>query len=162
MFQNHLNVGYILQTLSHSIRGLNLRGMFMGAILTKIHSGNNSTISFQIAGMPPVIKYDGNTQKTSRIIQKALPLGIKKDVNYSEVTLSVNPGDTFLLFSDGLMELFNQEREMLGLDRIEQKFQEIAHLPTHQILLEINLFWKQWCNEKQDDDITIQVFKYLG
>ena len=162
VFQNQFNEGNLLQTLSHSIRGLNLRGMFMGAIITKIYSGENPAISFQIAGMPPVIKYDGLTKQTSRILQKSLPLGIKRDVIYADITIPVNPGDTFLLFSDGLMELFDDNRDILDLDRIEEKFIELAHLPTHQIILELNLFWKHWSGEKQNDDITIQVFKYLG
>ncbi|MBC8139839.1 MAG: SpoIIE family protein phosphatase [Armatimonadetes bacterium] len=45
-----------------------------------------------------------------------LPLGILPDAVYDEVSLTLSPGDTLVMVSDGVTEARNFRRELLGLD----------------------------------------------
>ncbi len=47
-----------------------------------------------------------------------LPLGIRKDETYSQIDISFENGDVFLLFSDGVTEASDSAREQFGIDRL--------------------------------------------
>jgi serine phosphatase RsbU (regulator of sigma subunit) len=62
--------------------------------------------------------------------------------------------------SDGLMELFNENRELLGLDRIEDVFAKAGALPTSEALKAITNLSNTWRKDHpQEDDITIMILK---
>lgn len=49
-----------------------------------------------------------------------LPLGLMPDVTYDEVEGIVGPGESMLLYSDGLVEQHGPGREMYGFDRLRE------------------------------------------
>jgi serine phosphatase RsbU (regulator of sigma subunit)/anti-sigma regulatory factor (Ser/Thr protein kinase) len=50
---------------------------------------------------------------------RGMPLGLMPGMVYNEITIKMNPGDTLLLTSDGLVEAHNAQREMFGFDRVK-------------------------------------------
>jgi len=89
-----------------------------------------------------------------------LPLGLKPDADYDEVTVSINPGDTLLLYTDGVIEAMNSSRQMFGLERLTAFMQREGH-GTAEMLVE-----RAWTAARafsgqagQDDDITVMVLK---
>lgn len=49
-----------------------------------------------------------------------MPLGLMPGMTYPELTLKLDPGDTLLLTSDGLVEAHNPQRQMFGFERVKQ------------------------------------------
>ena len=49
-----------------------------------------------------------------------MPLGLMPGMPYEEITIRLEPGDTLLLTSDGLVEAHNPEREMFGFERVQR------------------------------------------
>ena len=47
------------------------------------------------------------------------PLGLFPNVEYEEFTLSTQPGDTLVFFSDGIVDAENEAEEMFGDDRLQ-------------------------------------------
>jgi len=58
------------------------------------------------------------------------------------------------------MELFNKNRELLGINRIEKVFREAAELSSEEILKAITDLSEEWReNHPQEDDITVMILK---
>jgi phosphoserine phosphatase RsbU/P len=55
-----------------------------------------------------------------------LPLGMLKTVKYDTATLQLAPGDTLLLFTDGITEAMNSDQELYGEDRLVKLLGEQA------------------------------------
>ncbi|MDZ7680265.1 MAG: SpoIIE family protein phosphatase [Fodinibius sp.] len=153
---NHDNLG-IIQRMSSGIRNMDLKMMYMGFMLVKC---NGHHLHITSAGMPPCLKYDHESGAVEQILLKGMPLGSKVEYPYKKEIVEAEKGDTFLLMSDGLMELFNGDREQLGIDRIERVFKESAESSASDILSQITKLIDQWSGTKsQEDDITVLVMK---
>mgnify|MGYP000548421540 CR=1 FL=1 len=49
-----------------------------------------------------------------------MPLGLLPGMRYDEQAVSLEPGDSVLLYSDGLVEAHNPQREMFGFPRLKE------------------------------------------
>jgi serine phosphatase RsbU (regulator of sigma subunit) len=73
----------------------------------------------------------------------------------------LEPGDVMLLYTDGVLEARNQQRQSFGLDRLCAELSRVRELPVDAIrdhLLETVMRWL----ELQDDDVTLLVARYRG
>jgi len=84
-----------------------------------------------------------------------MPLGLMPGMTYDEVSLQINPGDSLLMLSDGLVEGHDSEREMFGFERIKRIYHDVeAQQDSIQILMNrFNEFVGQ--GHEQEDDITL-------
>lgn len=147
----------MLQRISSGIRNMDLKLMFMGMMLLKC---DRHTLELSTAGMPPVLIWRKEADRVEEVVLKGLPLGTRVDYPYESIQLDVKPGDTLLLMSDGLMELFNEQREQLGLERVSRAFREVADTSPSNILTRMNQLIEQWSgSHSHEDDITLMVMK---
>lgn len=152
----HENLG-IIERMSSGIRNMDLRMMYMGLMLLKC---NGRQVAYVSAGMPPCLRYSARDGEVEEIRLKGMPLGSRVDFPYREEHLQVERGDCLLLMSDGLMELFNDEREQLGLERIKRAFGASADSSASDILSQLTKLIDQWSGTKShEDDITVLVMK---
>lgn len=70
------------------------------------------------AGHTPGLLVRGNASGIERILGDNLPIGVIEDEVYSQQSLAVGPGDAILVYSDGITESFNEQREEFGLARL--------------------------------------------
>ena len=61
------------------------------------------------------------------------PLGLIPGGRYSSLRVSYSPGDMFLLLTDGITEVVNEQDEEFGLSRLEQLLNKLAAQPLSQI-----------------------------
>ena len=112
------------------------------------------------AGMPPIFIYRGKTEAVEEIVLKGMPLGGPSGFLYPEQKTDLRAGDTILLMSDGLPELFNEEMEMLDYPRVKEIFKGAAQKSPDEIISHLNESGEKWRKGKaQDDDITFVVVK---
>lgn len=147
----------MLHRMSSGIRNMNLRMMYMSMLFLRC---NKHTVEYTSAGMPPVLCYHSKTQSVTRHLLKGMPLGTNIKFPYQRTSFTLSPGDSLMLMSDGLMELFNSQRDLLGIERIEEALQKYGHLPASEILGHIIEIAKKWAeNTVQEDDITVMVLQ---
>lgn len=152
----HDNLG-IIRRMSSGIKNMDLKLMYMGIMLLKC---NRHEVKITSAGMPPALMYNRDKKEVRKVLLKGMPLGSKVEYPYKEETVLLAEGDSLLLMSDGLMELFNEDRELLGLERIEPVFKEAAHSSASDILNQVTRLSDQWAGSApQEDDVTIMVLK---
>ncbi len=98
--------------LFHSTDSHTFVSLFYGILDTRRHSlscanaGQNWPIVFPQAGEPRVLRRHG------------LVLGIREDAAYAEDEIDVRPGDGLLIYSDGVIEAMDEEREQFGEERL--------------------------------------------
>lgn len=153
---DHDNMG-IIRRMSSGIRNMDLRMMYMGMMLLKCEEHH---IKYTSAGMPPSLYYKSCDKSVRPLVLKGMPLGSTVEYPYKQNELQMKEGDTLLLMSDGLMELFNENRELLGLERIERTFKECADSSASDIMAQITKLIDKWSGSKDhEDDITVMVLK---
>ena len=69
------------------------------------------------------------------------------------------PGDTVVLFTDGVTEASNQHGEEFGMERLADALHRHRHLPSHALLTAIADELQGYSHEEQQDDITLIVAK---
>jgi serine phosphatase RsbU (regulator of sigma subunit) len=90
---------------------------------------------------------------------RGMPLGLMPDMSYEEKEITLKPGESILLYSDGLVEAHDPQREMFGLPRMQ------GFVGAHpggttlidSLLDELEQFTGgEW---EQEDDITLVTVK---
>lgn len=57
-----------------------------------------------------------------------LPLGVREDEIYDQVSVPFEPGDLFFFYSDGITEARNESGDLFGVERLVDKVKENRHL----------------------------------
>lgn len=135
----------------------NESGMFVTAFICvlDVRSGE---VQFVNAGhnCPFVQKQDGAFEMFR--VKANLVFGLMEDVQYREQTLTLNPGDSIYLYTDGVTEALNPEQELFGDDRLYEilnRHRAQAGEPetfVQAIYREVQAFAD---GEPQADDITM-------
>jgi sigma-B regulation protein RsbU (phosphoserine phosphatase) len=149
----HLDIPSFFKQCSETIKKMHLQNLYMAMMLLKIT--NNRLISSS-AGIPPIMIYRKDRNIIEELVTKGMPLGAFETFKYNTVETDLFPGDIILLMTDGLSELFNEEREEFGFERIRDSFLHNVHLPASEIvdrLFEAGAEWKGAAI--QNDDITL-------
>jgi PAS domain S-box-containing protein len=76
------------------------------------------TLTYVNAGHTPGLLMRGGDGLAEQIMGDNLPIGVMADENYVQITLAVAPGDSLLVFSDGITEACNAAGEEFGLERL--------------------------------------------
>ncbi|MDZ7720599.1 MAG: SpoIIE family protein phosphatase [Balneolaceae bacterium] len=147
----------MLGRISSGLRNMNMKMMYMGLMLARC-KGNE--IEIATAGMPPALHFKRNTNCVDRITLKGLPLGGTVKYPYENEKFTMDTGDILLMMSDGLTELFDPKREMLGLNKIENLLCNSDGMSANDIVNQLTQLINTWSGGREPhDDITIMVLK---
>jgi len=117
----HLSPAAMLAALNDQLQERKLASQYV-TMLMALWDDSNQTLQIANAGsVQPVFvsrTSDGVTVKT--IKAEGFPLGLFPNVVYEEFTLSTQPGDMIVFFSDGIPDAENSAGEMFGTDRLLQ------------------------------------------
>jgi sigma-B regulation protein RsbU (phosphoserine phosphatase) len=68
--------------------------------------------------LPPLVKKADGTVKKIAVVGSA-PLGILASMTYGQQSTVLEPGDTVVLYTDGIVEAMNSREELYGYERLE-------------------------------------------
>ena len=143
--------------ITRCLKLMHLEKLSMCMTMLKI-IGNR--VQFSAAGMPPVLLYQRDNQTIEELVMKGMPLGTFDDFPYVIKERNLNSGDVILIVSDGLPELFNDNKEMFGYKRMRNIFEESADKNPEIIIKNLKDAGSEWVKDKDpDDDVTFVVIK---
>lgn len=124
---------------------------------------DKETFNFARAGHSPLLHYSNN--KVSRIIPKGIGLGLdysdKFENNLKELEIKLNNNDIIVLFTDGINESLNKEKEEFGYERLEKVLIENHNSTVDEISNEIMKNVSTFVQDSsQHDDITLVLLKW--
>jgi serine phosphatase RsbU (regulator of sigma subunit) len=121
---------------------------------------SSGKITFANAGHNP--PYMTNHGSVDELCARGMPFGWMPDRIYEEIEMTLEPGESILLYSDGLVEAHDEAYEMFGNPRVESLLCTIENkLQIVDILVsEYSKFTgTRW---EQEDDITLMAIHHLG
>jgi len=85
-----------------------------------------------------------------------LPIGLFADVQYEECTIKLMPGSRVYLYSDGVIEAMNQQREIFGDTRLHSAIETTQNEGLRQSVGSIVQAVLTWTTTDQvHDDVSI-------
>jgi serine phosphatase RsbU (regulator of sigma subunit)/anti-sigma regulatory factor (Ser/Thr protein kinase) len=93
---------------------------------------------------------------------RGMPLGLLPGMPYEEKEIVLEPGDTLLLYSDGLVEAHNTQRAMLGFPQLRSLTEGHAGGAALIPFLMDQLAAFTGPNWEQEDDVTLLTVQHLA
>jgi phosphoserine phosphatase RsbU/P len=155
-YATHISMAKVNYLLWESIE----RNQFVTAFYGILDASNN-TLSYSNAGHnPPVLmKANGETRFLDSGEQ---PLGMFQATRYHEYHVVFEPGDVFVLYTDGASEAASPEGEEFGRDRLVEAVKESRDKPAREMIASIQMAVLEWtASAGADDDVTFFVIKAL-
>ncbi|MBQ6019101.1 MAG: SpoIIE family protein phosphatase [Clostridia bacterium] len=123
----------------------------VGGEMTYVSAGHN----------PPVV-VSGHEPKYLKT-KSGFVLAGMEDVQYRENTLKLNNGDVVCLYTDGVTEANNSEKELFGEERLLKCFDGIQSLSAEQLINKVKGAVGEFVGDApQFDDLTMLCFRFKG
>jgi serine phosphatase RsbU (regulator of sigma subunit) len=113
------------ETPAEAMTGLNseiatsgLGHRFITCAIVTVDPVRQEAIVVSAGHLPPVVRHaDGNVELIESE-DSGLPLGIIPDQVFQQQTYAIKPGDTWLMYTDGVTEAMKSDRELYGTSRL--------------------------------------------
>lgn len=141
------------------------RGMFV-TVFYMILDSYNRTINYASAGHNPMILYRSQTRKSYYLNPRGFPIGLnipdrtlfRKTIESD--TIHLREGDVLIVYTDGITEAMNAQREKFGEERFLAVIRKYGHLAVEPLVEHIKDEIKAFTGgEPQSDDITLVAIK---
>ncbi len=120
-------------------------------------------IKYVNAGHDPLLLYRPSEDRFFEITNDGIPTGIFQGETYVESEYTLLPGDVFILYTDGIPEARNEEKEEFGFTRMQEVLRSNCENSAEAISAALTRSLKQFVNSApQHDDITYMILKYRG
>lgn len=131
------------------------RGRFV-TFFCGLYDDDTGELTYTNAGHPPpMILRDGALH---RLEKGGVVLGIFPGARYEQETVSLQPGDLFLLFTDGITEPENSYGEEFGEQRLLALIGRNAHRSAAEIVEAVMSAVREWTGSPElQDDMTVVV-----
>jgi sigma-B regulation protein RsbU (phosphoserine phosphatase) len=120
----------------------------------------NGTLDYINAGHPsPILIRRGIAEEA--FTEGSFPVGLVPEAEYFATRLKLEPGDTLVLFSDGVTEAMNPSEELFGVSRLREILNGQMQTPLDQIqkcvLESVENFSR---GASQADDLTLLLVRF--
>src|SRR3712207_1965826 len=148
--------GRILAEVNEVLRTYIPPGMFVTCFYGLLDPESGS---FRYANAGHNLPYCRQEGTAIELRATGMPLGLMPGMSYEQKEITLKPGESVLLYSDGLVEAHDPRREMFGLLRMQGLVGTHPGGPTliDSLLAELEHFTgEEW---EQEDDITLVTVK---
>lgn len=155
-YSPHISMAKVNYLLWESIERNQYVTAFYGIL-----DASSRILSYTNAGHNPPLLLDANGNATF-LDRGNIPLGIFSDTRYHEYYLTVEPGQLFVLYTDGVTEATNLTGEEFGRQRLAESVKAARNLSAKELIGAVQrdvLAWTQ--GQGATDDITFFVIKSL-
>ncbi|KAA3661124.1 MAG: HAMP domain-containing protein [Calditrichaeota bacterium] len=136
------------------------RHMFV-AVFFAIYDDRDATLHYTNAGQTmPILYKENTTEFLEQSEADRFPLGIRSEVNYYQNMIKLQPGELLVCYTDGIVELFNPERENYGFERFKASVMQHAQNPLPDLLSNLLADANDFVKDiPYSDDVTIVLIK---
>ncbi len=155
-YATHISMSKVNYLLWESIERNQFVTAFYGVL-----DATNRTLAYANAGHNPPLLMDaaGNARFEER---GGVPLGMFRDSRYYEYFATINPGETLVMYTDGVTEATNPAGEEYGRDRLVAAVRRARALPARQMIDFLQRDLIEWTDGRgATDDVTFFVVKAL-
>ena len=151
----------IMRELNRSISDNNPDIMFITMFLGVLDL-ETGLVTYCNAGHNPPILLQSEEAGYLELADNLL-IGVEIDKDYSSRTLQLGNGDTLFLYTDGLTEAENSQKELFGEVRTLEIAQKLCGASAEEQIKAMQSAVKQFVGEaEQSDDLTLLAIRYLS
>ena len=153
--------GQVLAFANHHLVRKRMEGTFVTAILAR-YDPCSLRLTYARAGHNPAIHMaPGESGPELKRLDEVggVPLGVIDDVVYEEATVQLRPGQTLVLYTDGITEATNPAGVMFGVEGIERSLTTCSGEPDCVIGHVTGALTAHEAGERPKDDQTIVVMR---
>jgi two-component system, sensor histidine kinase LadS len=146
-----------LRKMNQSLVG-NLGKKFVTAIYAHINLRTHQ-LTYCSAGHPAILIHKRNENKIQHLECKGQFLGWFENIKLKEHHYRIDPGDRIIIYTDGIIEAFNEKHEMFDYTNLEIAILENGTMNADGLNHFLAYRVKEWVGFKNyfEDDITIVV-----
>jgi serine phosphatase RsbU (regulator of sigma subunit) len=150
--QSYSSPGVMLQRVNEVLCPYIPANMFVTCFYAILDS-ESGLLRYANAGHDlPYLHHDG---KAKELRARGMPLGLMPGMHYEEKEDSLEVGDGTLLYTDGLVEAHDPQREMFGFPRLQALVSEHGEEESLEEALLEELYSFVGEGWEQEDDITL-------
>ena len=154
--------GEVLAYCNHHLCAKRIDHSFLTAFLAFYNPHTREMVYARAGHNPPLLKdFPHHSAPLHLDAVGDLPLGILPDVIYHEAAITLKPGQTLILYTDGIVEAHRPGGEIFGIEGIEQSLLACTGAPDcaiHHINDALSAHQKE---VRPDDDQTIVVMQVV-
>jgi sigma-B regulation protein RsbU (phosphoserine phosphatase) len=158
--------GECLASVSTSLCAEDVGGMFVTCFYGVLDTRTGQIEMCNAGHNPPyILRADGSLERTPEA--GGFMLGMFADASYDAATIDLRPGDSLVLFTDGVTEAANTGDEQFEEERLEATLQRLAaaggQVTAEQIVAGVMADVEQFASgAPQADDITMLVLTWAA
>jgi sigma-B regulation protein RsbU (phosphoserine phosphatase) len=139
----------------------NLQGQFVTAGYLYLDP-RRGALAYAGAGHPPLLVWRAGEARVESMEENGLMLGIFPEGAYKSLTGSLEPGDRFVLYTDGIPEAPTLSGEEFGMERFKSFLVEHAGSSAQELCDALMKHLTAWSGStrEQHDDLTLIVVDY--
>ena len=150
----NLEPGKVLQEVNDLLNNENEAAMFV-TVFYVVYDPATGEFTYANGGHNPplVIHADGSSDLLP--LTNGIALGVAPGIEYEQKTVVLAPGDTALLYTDGVTEAMNRDDEEFGIERLKTTFSQSPPTDPRQANDEVFRAVHEFVGDTlQSDDIT--------
>jgi serine phosphatase RsbU (regulator of sigma subunit) len=125
-----------------------------------VYDSRNRSIDVANAGHNPLLVYRHDENRVEVVKTRGRPLGLIDPEEFNRTlessTVHLEPGDTVLIYTDGITESMNPSSELFGEKRLHETFRTFADLAPEELVKELAKTVHTFAGkERQFDDMTL-------
>jgi sigma-B regulation protein RsbU (phosphoserine phosphatase) len=145
-------VGKLLETLNNCTYSLTSEEGFFATIVIARYWPHSGKMQLALGGhLQPLWIVESSVKNLPQL--NGISLGVRPDVQYEKKEILLSPGESVLLFTDGVVEAANENNELFGNDRLVDYINNTKGPPWGKGLLDLIGNWRG--NSCSSDDLTI-------
>ena len=146
--------GYFLKDLDRS-------DLFVTMFYVQYNPDNHRLI-YSNAGHNTPLLWKNKEKQIITLDAEGLIFGIKEDITFEQKATTLEPEDILLLYTDGIIEAENNEKDLFGIERLGKLVEENCHLSPQELIDQIMTQGRVFTGMRHfNDDITLVVMKVL-
>ena len=146
--------GEALRDVNELLHEDNEATMFV-TVLYAVYDPANGELSYANGGHDPPLIVHADGRSTLLPLTGGVALGLMPGIRYRQNTVTLSPGDTILLYTDGVTEAMNSEGEQFGIERLREIFAAAPPMDAHEASLAVFGAVSAFADgTPQSDDVT--------
>ena len=160
--QNGKGPGETLASVNNQLCEGNDEDFFVTVWLAVLEISTGKGIAANAGHEHPVLRRaDGSYEL--QVYKHSMPIATMKGIPFREHTFRMQPGDSFFVYTDGVVEATNANKELFGTERMLSALNKDPDALPEQVLANVADGINSFVNEaEQFDDITMLCVRYLG
>lgn len=132
------------------------RGSFSTCLLSN-YDTSTQTYSYSSAGHLPILVKHGDGTVSVIESKTGIPVGVEKEHEWVTETIQLEPGDSIILFTDGITEAESKQGKQFGLDNLVACFEKSNAKNVENLMADFEFAFNQYTKgvDRNDDQTLI-------